>query len=158
MRSSSRAATDESERRALARRFSTVALVAVIVLGLTGLGRALTELSAVSQVWSTSYGRALIVKSALFIPLLGVGWLNRSLLAGAFARLRRSVLVELTVLSAIIVVVGVLTDLRPGKLVRPNGAAAAVQSPGPPALPPAARRRRRPGARHARGCRRPRPG
>jgi copper transport protein len=132
------AATDESERRALARRFSTVALGAVIVLGLTGLGRALTELSAVSQLWSTSYGRALIVKSALFIPLLGVGWLNRSLLAGAFARLRRSVLVEVTVLTAIIVVVGVLTDLRPGKLVKPTAPAAAVESPGPPALPPAA--------------------
>jgi copper transport protein len=132
------AATDESERRALARRFSTVALGAVIVLGLTGLGRAVTELSAVSQVWSTSYGRALIAKSALFIPLLGVGWLNRSLLAGAFARLRRSVLVEVTVLTAIVVVVGVLTDLRPGKLVRPIAAAAAVQSPGPPPLPPAA--------------------
>ncbi|MFZ1881891.1 MAG: copper resistance protein CopC [Gaiellaceae bacterium] len=132
------AATDESERRSLARRFSTVALGAVIVLGLTGLGRALTELSAVGQLWSTSYGRALIVKAALFIPLLGVGWLNRSLLAGAFARLRRSVLVEVTVLTAIIVVVGVLTDLRPGKLVKPTAAAAAVESPGPPALPPAA--------------------
>ncbi len=78
-------AADERERRALARRFSTIALLAVIVLGLTGLGRALTELSAVSQLWSTSYGRALLVKSALFLPLLGVGWLNRALLAGAFA-------------------------------------------------------------------------
>jgi copper transport protein len=132
-------AADESERRALARRFSTVALVAVIVLGLTGLGRALTELSAVSQIWSTSYGRALIIKTALFVPLLGVGWLNRSLLAGAFARLRRSVLIEVTVITAIAVVVGVLTDLKPGKLVsRAPAAVAAVQAPGPPPLPPAA--------------------
>ena len=71
-----------AERRARRPTLLDVALVAVIVLGVTGLGRALTELSAVSQVWSTSYGRALLVKSALFIPLLGVGWLNRSLLAG----------------------------------------------------------------------------
>ena len=131
-------ATGESERRAIARRFSSVALVAVAVLGVTGLGRALTELTAVSQVWSTSYGRALIVKTALFVPLLGVGWLNRSLLGGAFARLRRSVLVELVVITAIAVVVGVLTDLRPGKLIRPAAAAPVVQVPGPPTPPPAA--------------------
>jgi copper transport protein len=132
-------AADESQRRALARRFSTMALAAVIVLGLTGLGRALTELSAVSQVWSTSYGRALIIKTALFLPLLGVGWLSRALLAGAFARLRRSVLIEVTVITAILVVVGVLTDLRPGKLVGAAApAAAAAQAPGPPPLPPAA--------------------
>ena len=68
-----------------------------------------------------------------------MGWVNRSLLAGAFARLRRSVLIEVTVLTAIVVVVGVLTDLRPGKLV--SGAVepvAAALAPGPPPLPPAA--------------------
>ena len=130
--------TDERERVALARRFSTIALCAVIVLGVSGLGRALTELSAVNQIWSTSYGRALIVKSALFLPLLGVGWLNRALLAGAFARLRRSVLVEVTVLVAIVIVVGVLTELRPGKLVaRAASPVTAVQPAGPPKLPPA---------------------
>ena len=54
-----------------------VALVAVLVLGASGFGRSLSELDSVSQVWSTSYGRALLVKTALFLPLLGVGWLNR---------------------------------------------------------------------------------
>ena len=129
---------DERERSTLARRFSTTALVAVIVLGLTGLGRALTELSAFSQIWSTSYGRALIVKTALFVPLFGVGWLNRALLAGAFARLRRSVLIEVAAITAIVVVVSVLTDLRPGKLVAraATTAATSVGVAGPPALPP----------------------
>jgi hypothetical protein len=64
---------------------------------------------------------------------------NRSLLAGAFSRLRRSVLIEVTVLTAIVGVVGVLTDLRPGRLV--SGAVepvAAALAPGPPPLPPAA--------------------
>ncbi len=135
--------SEEAERRALARRFSTMALTAVIVLGLTGLGRALTELSAFHQISSTSYGRALIVKTALFVPLLGVGWLNRSLLAGAFARLRRSVLVEVAVIATIVVVVGVLTDLRPGKAISAFPTAAAPQPlerppTGPPPPPPAA--------------------
>jgi copper transport protein len=132
-------ASDERQRRALAGRFSTTALIAVIVLGLSGLGRALTELSAVSQTWSTSYGRALIIKSALFLPLLGVGWLNRTLLGGMFARLRRSVLIEITVITAIVVVVGILTELRPGKLdAQAAPATASFQAPGPPPLPPAA--------------------
>jgi len=74
----------------------------------------------------------LIIKTALFLPLLGVGWLNRALLAGAFARLRRSVLIEVTVITAILVVVGVLTDLRPGKLV---GAAPPTSTPTPGGTP-----------------------
>jgi copper transport protein len=133
-------AVDELKRRAIARRFSTIALASVIVLGLSGLGRALTELSAVDQLWSTSYGRALVIKTILFVPLLGVGWLNRSLLAGAFARLRRSILIEVTVITAIVGVVGVLTDLRPGRLVSRAAAVpvAAAPAPGPPPLPPAA--------------------
>lgn len=107
------AATDD-ERSRIAKRFSSVALIAVGLLAVTGLGRAVTELSAVSQVWSTSYGRALIIKTALFLPLLGVGWVNRSRLLGSFARLRRSVLLEIAVLTGVVIVVAILTQLRPG--------------------------------------------
>ena len=132
-----RATDDEPTRVAVARRFSTVALTAVLVIGVTGVTRALTELSAVHQIWSTSYGRALIAKTVLFIPLLGLGWLNRTLLLGVFARLRRSVLVEITLLTGIVVAVAVLTELRPGRDA--SRAAAAVSTPQlaqPPVLPP----------------------
>ena len=67
-----------------------------------------------TEIWSTSYGRALIVKTALFVPLLVLGWLNRSRLLGSFARLRRSAMLETLLLLAIVAVVGVLTELRPG--------------------------------------------
>jgi copper transport protein len=132
-----KASADPTERSRLARRFSTAALTAVCVLALSGLGRALTELHSVSQVWSTSYGRALIVKSVIFLPLLGLGWLNRTLLLDAFARLRRSAILESVLLLAIVVTVGVLTELRPG-VSRPNAAAAAapLQVAQPPKLPP----------------------
>src|SRR3954471_17616091 len=106
---------DEQRRAVAVRRFSTSALVAVTVLGVTGVGRALTELSAVSQLWTTSYGRTLLVKTTLFLPLVALGWLNRSLLIGMFARLRRSASVEIALLFGVIVAVGVLTELRPGK-------------------------------------------
>ncbi len=131
-----RATGDEPARIAATRRFSTAALAAVAVLAVTGIARSTTELSAVHQLWSTSYGRALLAKTALFVPLLGLGWLNRTLLLGVFARLRRSLLVELTMILGIVVAVAILTELRPGREDRSNVASAAPEVAQPPALPP----------------------
>ena len=131
-----RAAGDDATRLRAARRFSAIALASVAVLAATGLGRALTELSAVHQAWSTSYGRALLVKTALFVPLLALGWLNRSLLIRFFARLRRSALVEAVLIGGIVVGVAVLTELRPGTEA-PARAAAPPVGAKPPPLPPA---------------------
>jgi copper transport protein len=133
-----RAAPSVEERGIVVRRFSRTALVAVAVIALSGLGRALTELGAVSQVWSTSYGRALIVKTAIFVPLLGIGWLNRTFLLGAFARLRRSAALEAAAIVGIVAVVGVLTQLRPGRQpqARSEVAQAPLQASGPATLPP----------------------
>lgn len=130
-----RASGEGAARASAVRRFSTSALIAVIVLGLSGLGRALTELSAVHQLWTTSYGQTLIVKTALFAPLLGLGWLNRTLLIGAFARLRRSALVEIALLAAVVIAVAVLTELRPGAATQP-AQAAPVAVAQPVTLPP----------------------
>jgi hypothetical protein len=118
------------------RRFSTSALVAVAVLGLSGIGRALTELSGVHQLWTSSYGQTLLVKTALFAPLLGLGWLNRTLLIGAFARLRRSALVEIALLAGIVVAVAVLTEIRPGVAERASTAPTTIGIAQPPTLPP----------------------
>ena len=104
----------ETTRRAAARRFSTVALAAVGVLAASGVGRSLSELDSISQLWSTAYGQMLFVKTALFVPLLGIGRLNRRLLERDTARLRRPLQVELAGLVVILAVVGVLTDPRPG--------------------------------------------
>jgi copper transport protein len=132
-----RASADDGERATIARRFSTVALASVCVLALTGLGRALTELGGVTQIWSTSYGRALMIKTALFVPLLALGWLNRTRLLGAFARLRRSALLESVLLLAIVAVVGVLTELRPGdEATASTSASAPLQAARPATLPP----------------------
>jgi copper transport protein len=130
-----RAAEGEEARRAAAGRFSSAALVAAAVLGVTGLVRALTELDALSQLWSTSYGRALLVKTAIFVPLLGLGWLNRTVLVAVFSRLRRSAGVEVVAILGIVVAVAVLTELKPGT---EGGAAAAapLTAAQPPVLPP----------------------
>jgi putative copper export protein len=129
-----RATSDPAKRRAVVGRFSTAALAAVCVIAVSGVGRALTELDSVSQVWSTSYGRALIVKSSLLLPVLGLGWLNRTRLLGAFNQLRRSAIVESALLLGVVAAVGVLTEVRPG-VVR-AAAPAPVVAPRPAQLPP----------------------
>ena len=47
-------------------------------------------MDAVSQLWTTEYGKLLLAKSALLIVLIGLGYRNRQMLSD-FTRLRRSV-------------------------------------------------------------------
>ncbi len=122
----------------LARRFSALALAAVVLLASTGVGRALEELDSFSQLWSTGYGRAILVKTALLVVLLGLAVRNRLfLLEGPFRRLRTGVAAESVVLIGLLVAVAVLTALPPGR----NAAAAtrsraALATPKPPKPPP----------------------
>jgi copper transport protein len=97
-----------------ARRFSRLALPAVGLIALSGLGRALVELTSVSQLWSTGYGRAIVVKSALLAGLIVLAWLSRRWL-GSATRLLRGVSTELALLALLIGAVAVLTALRPGR-------------------------------------------
>lgn len=99
----------------VARRFSKFALAAVIAVALTGLVRALAEFSAVSQLWTTGYGRAILAKTAIFAVLLGLGALSRATLRDGVGRLRNVVRVELALALALVVAVAILTSLRPGR-------------------------------------------
>ncbi len=96
------------------RRFSLFALPAVILIAGSGIARAIVELTAVPQLWSTGYGRAILAKTVLFVGLIALGWLSRRALADP-SRLRRSVRIELVVLAVLLVAVAVLTSLRPGR-------------------------------------------
>src|SRR5262249_26551104 len=113
-------------RTGTVRRFSQFALPAVAVVALGGGARALTELAAVSQLWTTSYGRALLVKTAIFAALLVLAWLGR----------RRFLLVQLGLLVILGVAVGAVTDFRPGR-ARSNVASAQAKVALPPSPPPA---------------------
>jgi copper transport protein len=98
-----------------ARRFSTCALTAVIAVALTGAVRALAELSSVSQLWTTGYGRAILAKTAIFALLLGLGAVSRATVREGAGRLRKVVRVELVLALALVVAVAILTSLRPGR-------------------------------------------
>ena len=131
-----RATADDAKRRAAVAWFSKAALASVVVLGASGIARALTELSSFSQLWSTSYGRALLIKTAIFVPLLGIGALNRAVLMRVYARVRRSARVEIVAIVGIVVAVAILTELAPGRNASRSLAAAPLAAAQPPTLPP----------------------
>ncbi len=116
------------------RRAGLLAAGALLLVGATGALRAGFELTAGSQLWSTSYGRTLLVKTGILLGALAVGWLVR-------ARVRRRAAVELALVAGLVVAVAVLVQLRPGRNSVPlaSAASAALQpAPNPPPPPPGA--------------------
>jgi copper transport protein len=116
------------------RRFSNLALAAVAALAVTGVIRAFSELRSVSQLWSTGYGRVLLVKTVLLALLVTLGWLNRYRLVPrlSLAGLRRNVALELVLFAGLVAAVGLLTDLRPGRDRIAQAAVTEAKGPPPP--------------------------
>ena len=56
--------------------FSRVAVVSVAALVIAGAIRGLVELGSVSALWDTTYGRLLLLKIGLVLPLLALGAFN----------------------------------------------------------------------------------
>jgi copper transport protein len=109
------------------RRFPPLALVAVALLGVGAIPRAIAAFPSLGSVVDTGYGRAVLIKTGLLVAVLAVAWLNR-------ARMQRTGLAaELALLAALVVAVAVLTDLRPPSRA---SAAAAPTAPRRPAPPP----------------------
>lgn len=111
-----------SGRARLVVRFSTAAAVSVVALVAAGLVLYWRIGHSVSGLWETGYGRALLVKSALVVPVVAMAaWNRRRLvprLAGgggerAGTRLRAVVRAEALVLAAVVVATGVLVSLTP---------------------------------------------
>ena len=130
-----RGLTGDEQRRtrtAIVTRFSAIALVSVVVLAVTGGVRALWEVGSVSQVWTTSYGRLLIIKTLLLIALIALGYRNRKGLE-RFSEIHRRGLIELGLMAALIVAVTVLTNLPPAN----SPSYAATSAAPPPAGGPA---------------------
>jgi copper transport protein len=121
-------ALPEAGRRlasATLKRFSSIALWLVAIVAVTGLARLAGELSSPAQLWSTAYGRSIMLKSTLLLPILVLAVRNRRLvatlaagLAPSAARLRavgRTVQMELTFAIAIVAVAALLVAEIPGR-------------------------------------------
>ena len=112
-------------------RFSTLAGVAVAVILATGVVQALIATDAFSELVETAYGRAVLIKVALFLAIVGLGWLNRSRHLPALQRaadggatpgaagaaLRRTLLAELAAGVLVLAATGALAGYAPAKSV-----------------------------------------
>ena len=99
------------------RRFSKVATVAVMSLLITGLYAILLHVPSLSALIDTPYGRALMVKLGLLVPLLAAGGIN--LVTRGRGPFDRVVRFELILAVFIFVATGFLTTLPPASAVSP---------------------------------------
>ena len=115
------------------RRFSLIAVVSVALLLFTGVVNSLVELGSVADLLDTGYGRALLVKLLLLLPLLAIGARNayllrpqlvqeagerqiksrQELLAETEADLNTTMRWEFGVALAVLAVVGLLVQITP---------------------------------------------
>ena len=101
--------------------FSRMALICVGLIGLTGLYGSLIHITSLAAWVGTTYGRALILKIALYLVLVGLGAINLLLLSPRLARsipsglrgLGRTVPIEMSLAVIILLAAGVLTSAAP---------------------------------------------
>jgi copper transport protein len=122
-------------RRAAFLRFSRVAIVLVGVLVLAGTFVAVQRLPELDDLWDTSYGRTLLVKSGLVLVALSWGGMHHMVVRPRLERGERvrgvgaSLLAEGTVAIVVLLAAAVLV----------NGAPPPVEAPAQNAVPAAAR-------------------
>jgi putative copper resistance protein D len=113
-----------------ARRFSRAALTLMIVLALSGTLAGVSQVGSIPALVGTPYGRLLLLKLALLVPIVGLAALNRRLLPAlsgeaervgrpAMRRLRAFVAVEAAVALAILTVVAVMGVTAPARHEQP---------------------------------------
>jgi copper transport protein len=112
------------------RRAILLAVGGLVLLGATGVVRAWSELTSVSQLWDTSYGRAILVKTGLLAVALAGGWLLR-------AHVAQRAGAELAMVAGILVAVSVLVLLPPGRSVGGGLVRVSSAEPSPPSPLPA---------------------
>ena len=106
----------------LVHRFSPLALVSVAAIALSGMVTGVLYLGSVDDIWTTGYGRALLLKVALFAATGAVGVYNWRRLTPRLGepfgtgRLVRSARLELLLAAGVLLVTAVLVHLA-----MPNG-------------------------------------
>lgn len=100
-------------------RFSRLALGSVAVLAVTGVYQAVREVGSFGEVTGTSYGRLLLVKTAVVVAVIGVAAVTRSRTdrrSGPEPRSpRRLVLLELAGVTVVLIVTVLLISTPPAR-------------------------------------------
>jgi copper transport protein len=108
-------------------RFSPLALASVLALAVTGTIQALVEVRHLEALTSTAFGRAVLVKIALLVVLIGLGAINRRRVVPELGRLaaggrtpgdagrllRRTLRAEVLLILVVLGVTGALTSYAP---------------------------------------------
>lgn len=106
-------------RAAVVRRFSRLALGAVLLIIITGSIQSLRQVGlSFPALTSTAYGRLLLTKVGVFALLVGVAWISRSLSrrgAEGLSQLRRTVGAEVALAVAVLAVTSALVNAVPAK-------------------------------------------
>jgi copper transport protein len=102
--------------------FSAIAFWSVAAIVVTGVVRSWLELGSLSAYWEGSYGRVLLTKVAVFLPLVGLGALNRRIVSphlkanariGGLARIRRLIGFEVAIGVMVVGLTAWLVGLSP---------------------------------------------
>jgi copper transport protein len=119
---------NRTRRGLVARRYSAMALAAVVVLAASGLLRAIDEVGSWHALVSTSFGRLILVKSGLLAVLVVLGARNRyrsvPQVEGSARPLVRLGRIELGLAAVVLVATAVLQGLAP-----PASSVGAAQPP-----------------------------
>jgi copper transport protein len=114
-----------ADRAALGRRFSQVALVTVVVVGVTGTVSAWAQIRGLDALIDTTYGQLVMVKVAGFLVLVFLGWLNRSRLLATVERtvapLHRSLRFETAVAALVLGATAALVAQQPARVATSSG-------------------------------------
>jgi copper transport protein len=109
---------------AAVKRFSVMAGLALAVVSVTGLARALGETGSWGRLLGTSFGRTLDLKVLLFLGLVALGAVNRRRIVPALASgaaqlgaLRRTVRAEVGLAALVLLTTGLLAGLPPARSV-----------------------------------------
>jgi putative copper resistance protein D len=115
-----------------ARRFSRIALACLVALVVSGVVNAVIQIGGVPALVGTPYGRLLLLKLALLVPILALGGLNRRTLLPrlsgdgatvgrpALRALGRFVMVEASLALALVAIVAVMSVTPPGRHAEPT--------------------------------------
>jgi len=120
-----RASLSPDERIATLERFSTFSLCCVGALVASGICNSLLLVGSIHALFTTTYGRLLLLKLALFAVLLGFGGRNRLAIksrrlgaatgSDSLPQLRRNVVYEICVGAAVIAIVACLGVTPPAR-------------------------------------------
>lgn len=105
---------------AMATRFSSVATMGLVTAGAAGVALATVRLDAVADLWTTRYGLALLVKTAVVALVAGIGAHNHLVLIPRLARthdhaaerrLRRLGMAEVALIATVLGITAALVEL-----------------------------------------------